>query len=191
LTYDEHGIANSAFGGTGSGERILVTNNGSIKFDTAFSISADVMIRNIQNQAIVTMEDNTDAEGVSFGFGMGIPGNYNVDMAVSNSSYTCSDLISASNSVIDTSQFIMQPESWYNMITIFHKGTIQIFANGKLISTKTGASTTVPICPSAKLVIAGWWDGDPESLNGKLDEFRLYNRVLNADEIAQLSNNFQ
>src|SRR5579872_3504588 len=32
LTYDTHGYANNAFGGTGNGERIYVTNNGSISF---------------------------------------------------------------------------------------------------------------------------------------------------------------
>ncbi|HLZ88081.1 MAG TPA: hypothetical protein VKQ52_12590, partial [Puia sp.] len=30
LTYDAHGYANSAFGGTGNGEKVIVTNNGSI-----------------------------------------------------------------------------------------------------------------------------------------------------------------
>src|ERR1700753_4486027 len=39
LGYDAHGYANSAFNATGAGERIYVTNNGSIKFDTAWTLS--------------------------------------------------------------------------------------------------------------------------------------------------------
>ena len=192
LTYDEHGYANSAFGGTGNGERLLVTNNGSIKFDTAFTLSIDVMTVNFELQDFVTMVQNNTGSGVTFGVGLGVGTTNRFDFAVSDSTAGCNDIISGSNSVIDTTQFIVQPESWYNIVSIFHKGTLQIYVNGKLVSTQTGANTTVPICTAAQLIVGGWWQGAPTaSLNGKLDEVRLYNRVLNADEIAQLASEFQ
>lgn len=191
LTYDEHGYANSAFGGSGTGGRLQVTNNGSIRFDTAFTLSTDVMIKNVQNQAFVTMVNNLNGKGVSFGFGMGIPGIKNVEIGISNNLATCDTASNFVNSAFDTTQLIMQPYSWYNIVTVFNKGIIQIFVNGKLSATKTALSNTVPICSDAKLIIGGWWDGDPQSLNGTIDEVRLYGRVLNADEIAQLAKNFQ
>src|ERR1700760_1841290 len=43
LTYDTHGYANNAFGATGNGERVIVSNNGSIRFDTAWTLSLDFM----------------------------------------------------------------------------------------------------------------------------------------------------
>jgi Concanavalin A-like lectin/glucanases superfamily len=67
-----------------------------------------------------------------------------------------------------------------------------VYLNANAISTSQAAvGTRGLICSSAELNIGGWWDGDPESINGELDEVRLYNRVLNADEIAALSKNFQ
>jgi hypothetical protein len=41
------------------------------------------------------------------------------------------------------------------------------------------------------MIVGGWWDGDPASLNGTMDEVRLYNRVLTANEINFLARNFQ
>src|SRR5258708_5044737 len=44
LTYDAHGYSNNAFGATGNGERVYVTNNGSIVLDTAFTLSFGFMV---------------------------------------------------------------------------------------------------------------------------------------------------
>jgi len=192
LTYDVHGYANSAFGGTGNGERIVVTNNGSIQFDTAFTFSASVLSRTTQGQTFVSMVKRASGKGVTFGLGYGIPGITRVNFTVSNSLATCDDVTSVANTVVDTSNLTLQPESWYNLVVIFHKGTLQMYANGQLISTKTGASNTVPICPDAEIIIGGWWDsGNAQSINGKMDNVRLYNRVLMPEEIAMLAQHYQ
>lgn len=192
LTNDERGVASSAFGGTGNGERVLVTNNGSIKFDTAFSLSYHVMINNYNYTDFVTMVQNATGQGVTFGTGV-LPGANHIDFAVMDSTATCSDIINPGvNSLIDTSNFVIQPGIWYNVICIFHKGTTQIYVQGNLVSQLSGANQTVPICPSAKVIVGGWWDGAPSnSINGKMDEFRLYNRVLSAKEIALLAGTYQ
>jgi hypothetical protein len=192
LTNDERGVAGSAFGGTGNGERVLVTNNGSIKFDTAFSLSYHVMVTNYAYTDFVTMTQNATGQGVTFGTGM-LPGANHLDFAVMDSTAGCSDIINPGvNALIDTSNFVIQPNIWYNVICIFHKGTTQVYVQGNLVTQLSGANKTVPICPSAKVIVGGWWDGAPSnSLNGKLDEVRLYNRVLSAKEIALLSGTYQ
>jgi hypothetical protein len=191
LVSDQKGNASSAFGGTGKGERIFVTNNGSIHFDTAFSISLDVSVTSLKNMAFLTLVDNATANGVSFGFGMGIVGLNNLDFSTSDSLSNCGNFVAANNNFADTTLFIPQPGVWYNLIGIYHKGMLTVYTDGKLISTYTVPGTTVPVCLSSKVIVGGWWDGDPQSIDGKLDEVRLYNRVLNADEIAALSKNFQ
>src|SRR5579872_119602 len=50
LTYDTHGYANQAFGANGTNQVILVTNNGSIKFDTAWSVSLDFMTTDLTSR---------------------------------------------------------------------------------------------------------------------------------------------
>jgi hypothetical protein len=191
LTYDEHGTPNNAFGGTGNGEGIQVINNGSIKFDTAFSVSFDFMIRSFGTNTLFSMSDYNTGKGVSFDISTGIPGYQNLVFGVANAQNGCDQYPSnVTNMTTDTTGFIPQPESWYNLIAIFQSGTLKVYINGKLISTKTSNSHTVMICPTASLMVSGWWAGGQyASLNGKMDEVRLYNRVLNADEISTLAKN--
>jgi hypothetical protein len=194
LTYDLHGYANAAFGGTGNGERIKVTNNGSIKFDTAYSISYDFMQNsNVGRQAHLSMVNTSNGTGPTFVTGTNVPNMTQFDFGANDSLAGCNNSGSGQPGAMnDTTNFTPQPGSWYNAICIYHKGIIQVYINGKLIATKTLAGTTKALlCPSSQIVIGGWWDGDLITLNGKLDEIRLYNRVLNANEIAWLSRNFQ
>lgn len=191
LTYDAHGYANSAFGGTGNGERIVVTNNGSIQFDTAFTVSLAVSMRANSQQDFISMIKRGSGTGFSFGLGNGVPGITKVNFTVAKTNLGCGDIMSPANSVGDSSQLDLQPESWYNIVATFYKGTLKLYSNGQLVSTKTGGSNIVPICPGAEVIVGGWWDGDPASINGKLDNVRLYNRVLMPEEIALLATHYQ
>ena len=191
LTYDAHGYANSAFGGTGNGERIVVTNNGSIQFDTAFTLSTAISLKDNRLQDFVSMIKRATGTGFSFGIGNGIPGVTRINFTVAKTNRGCDDIMSTSNSVGDSSSLDLLPDAWYNLVATFHKGTLKLYANGQLVSTKTGGSSTVPMCPGAQIIIGGWWDGDPTSINGKMDNVRLYNRVLLPEEIAMLAQHYQ
>jgi len=193
LTYDEHGAANSALGGTGNGERLEVINNGSIKFDTAFAISYNFLERPTAiRQAFMSMVDPATGKGPTFTSGTDIPNLPNFDFGANDISTGCGNYGGDNpNLVNDTANFIPKSEAWYNFIGIYHKGSIQLYINGKLVSSKSGSGTAALLCPASKIIVGGWWDQDPISFNGKIDEVRMYNRVLNADEIADLSKNFQ
>lgn len=191
LTYDEHGYANSAFGGTGNGERVVVTNNGSIKFDTTFTVSIEIMVRTNSRQAFASYIQRATAQGASFGMGIGDATIPNVEMTIVDTTQTCSGYLNASNSVVDTLQPLLQAYRWYNIVTTFHKGLVQIFVNGQLMSTKATGRTKVAFCTGAQFIVGGWWDNDVVSVNGVMDNVRLYNRVLNTDEITYLAREFQ
>jgi hypothetical protein len=205
LDYDMHGYAQSAFNSTGNGARLIVSNNGFYKVDTAFTISLDFMIRSTPYyyggydfsglMCLASIVNNLDGTAPTFGMGMVMPAlptrfAFGVNSATSGcSSYGTSN----PENVTDTTNFIPQPGSWYNMICIFYKGTASVYMNGQLIATKKGLLTSAMFCPSARFIVGGWWDGNlaVENINGKLDEIRFYNRPLNAKEIAWLSRNFQ
>jgi Concanavalin A-like lectin/glucanases superfamily len=190
LTFDAKGNANSAFGGNGTGASVVLTNNGSIVFDTAFSMSMNVVVNKIATQMFITMVGYADAKGATLGLGTNQPGLSNLIFGVTDSTALCNGQNFSSNTAIDTAAFIPQPNVWCNVINIYHKGVLQTYVNGKLNSTQTGGSTTAHICPNAQLIIGAGW-GSNASINGNLDEIRLYNRVLNADEIGALSKIFQ
>jgi len=194
LTYDAHGYANSAFGGDGTGQRIKVINNGSILFDTAFSLSYDFMINVYQRQAFVSMVDTLHGNGPSFLSSESIPGLENLMFFASDVTASCDAAgpFNAENPAVQAdSTIIPQVGAWYNVINIYHKGTIQTYINGQLQHTASGPGTADLLCPGSVVVIGGWWDGDPITINGKLDEVRLYNRVLTPHEIVTLSQHFQ
>ena len=192
LIYDKHGNANAAANFTGSGQKIIVPNNGKLKFDTALTVSFQVMPRTKSRSNYISVTDNETVKGTSFVLGTPNPGNENFIFSVSNDEVTC-DIVQNPNQVSNIdAQKVLQPESWYNIICIFNKGQMKLYINGNLISSRQSADNLMHICPDAELLIGGWWDKDPTaSLNGKLDEIRLYDRPLNDVEIKELSKNFK
>ncbi|HXB06948.1 MAG TPA: LamG domain-containing protein [Puia sp.] len=192
LTADSHGWVNQAFGATSAGQRIYVTNNGSIQFDTAYSLSFGFMVNSNQQQSYVSFVNTADGTGPTFTIGTTYAGVNAVDWGAEDISLGCSGFGGNDNvNLVDTANFLPVPGSWYNLIAIYHRGTVQIFVNGTLISTKIGVGTKANLCPTAKMVIGAWWDGQPLSMNGKLDNIRLYNRVLTSHEIVALASNYQ
>jgi len=188
LTYDIHGYANSAFGSDGSSGRLEVTNNGSIQFDTAFSVSLSFMERTISgNQVLASLVRVADGKGPSF-----LVGNSMITspyLWFGAPSVSCDQY--GNSTTTDTTTFIPQPESWYNLVCTFRKGALRVYVNGNLISQTMVLNYSSYVCPDAKFVVGGWWQNDPLSINGKLDNVRLYNRELIPAEIAMLSKNYQ
>jgi len=138
------------------------------------------------------MINTATGKGVTFGFGNAQPTTREMVFGVVSNLASCDDFAVPSNTTNDTSHnFIPQPDSWYNIVCTYHSGTLETYINGVLTGRQAGVSTSARICPDSKLVVGGWWDGDPTSINGKIDNVRLYNRVLLPEEIAMLSQHFQ
>jgi hypothetical protein len=192
LGTDEHGNTNSAFSSDGTGQFLDVTNNGSIKFDTTFSLSLNVMVNVQQQQMYVSMVDFSTGYGPSWTIGTSLPSMNVIDGGVGDSTESCDnfgDASPTSKRIVDTSAFQPQAGVWYNVIEVYRRGSLTIYVNGQLVVSKTGTGSSALLCPSSQVVIGGWWSGDPENLSGKVDEVRLYNRVLTPQEIAQLAKN--
>lgn len=201
LGYDMHGYPNSALTDNGNGQYLQIPNNGSYALDTAFSISLDFMIRTAPAwnglgvpglESLVSLVNTTNADGPTFHVVLG-PTNepQYLYLGVNNSTNGCGSIGSLAGTLFDTTSFAPQVGAWYNCIITFTSGTVKVYVNGKLNSSATAAFQHVDFCPSASFVVGGWWSGDPESINGEIDEVRLYNRTLNPKQIAWLSRNFQ
>ena len=193
LTYDAHGYANSAFGGNGYDQAILVANNGSIKFDTALTVSVDFMTTDLSiRHAFLTMVDYADGSGPSFGITTSVPGNPSLlDAGFVDASTGCSGYGPPIHPLNDTTALVPALGAWYNALVTYERGTVKVYVNGTLIGTKVTSSQEVNLCSDAYVVVGGWWSGDPIGVAGSLDNVRVYNRVLNAHEIAALAANYQ
>lgn len=191
LTYDEHGFANNAFGSNGS-EKIYVTNNGSIKFDTAWSLSLAFMVNTIQPATYISMVDPVTGYGPTFNFGNTLASSpYYLACGTGDITEGCNSFGVVNNyNITDTTYWLPNPGSWYKAVVIYHKGTVKTYVNGTLISTKIGSGTQANLCPNSQIIVGNWWNGGSQGMNGKLDNIRLYNRVLTPHEIAMLSQNY-
>jgi hypothetical protein len=195
LTTDEHGNPNSAWGSNGSGAYVRVTNNGSIWYDSAFSVSFNVMVysNNLVRQAFLCFDNTANAYGPGIAAGLSIPYQTNYFFGVQDSTAGCDNVGSYITKLSDTSSFSPLGGVWYNIINVYENGTAYVYVDGQLIGA-VDRSNIQPlnhnglICPESTINIGYWWDQDMESLNGKIDEVRLYNRSLTVDEISALAN---
>ena len=193
LTTDRNGYSNSAFGTTGQGEEVVVTNNGSIKFDTAYTLSLAFMVKNYGSQTFVSFVDPTNANGPTFNIGMGttVPGGQYLDLGLGDATAGCNNSgANDPNKILATTAFVPNLNVWYNATYVYQRGTIRIYLNGALILTKNGSGSTALLCPSSKFIVGAWWNSDKQGINGKLDNIRLYNRVLTPEEIAKLAEGY-
>jgi len=197
LTYDMHGHPNCAFGGNGTGGRLIVSNNGAYKVDSAFSISFDFEI-NVSNGSTVTflsLVNPTTGNGPTFNLGLNEPTHpYNFyfgDNAAMGSDCSSSGLANGANSVHDITSFTPLINNWYNAVCVFKNGADQVYINGNLVDSATKVVSPALFCTDANFIVGGWWNSDPQSINGRLDEVRFYNRVLTPHEITYLARNFQ
>jgi hypothetical protein len=193
LGSDGHGYANSAFTANGGGQAVLVTNNGSIKFDTAYSVSIDFMTLDLSSRHnYIAMVDYATGFGPTFAMGTVVPANTSLfDVGVNDTTIECSDWGTGNpTNVNDTTTFVPQLSRWYNAIITYHRDSLKIYINGSLIGSKVGIGHLANLCPSSSVVIGSWWQSDPSNVNGAIDNVRMYNRVLTPHEIAALASNY-
>jgi len=188
LGSDLKGKDASALDCNGNGGHLLVNNNGKISFDSTLTISLDVMTRGFSRHTFLSMVDYNTGFGASFEVGTVAPKNGSVTFAVSNQDAPCGSFVSDDQSSGIITGLEIQPQSWYNVICSFNKGVLKTYINGQLITTSTSKDKVLRNCPNDELLIGGWWKLDPEAtLDGKIDNVRLYDRELNSNEIEMLS----
>jgi hypothetical protein len=86
------------------------------------------------------------------------------------------------------SKFTLQ--KWEHWVVVFNQGTVKIYRNGNLDLSQP--YNLVPSAHDCPLLIGRNTLDDltySEQFFGKLDEIRIYNRVLTQEEITYLANN--
>lgn len=188
LTSDLNGKDASALDCNGNGGHLLANNNGKIRFDSALTISLDVMQRGFGRYTFLSMIEYNTGFGPSFNVGTSVPKDKSFTFTVIDQDAPCDNFATAAESSGVNTGFEIQSEIWYNVICTFNRGILKTYVNGQLLSTSSSKDKSIRNCPQNQLLIGGWWKLDPEaSLNGKIDNVRLYDRELNSKEIERLS----
>lgn len=191
LTTDKDGKTDAAFNCNGNGQKLIAQNNGSLVFGSALSVSFNVMTRGSGRFPFVSMVENLTGSGANFSIGTLHPYSNQLVFSVVDVDTVChtphgySQASNAEGPAIVTN-------TWYNIICTFDRGTMKVYLNGVLAASKAARFPQLKQCTNRQLLIGGWWHQDPQaSLNGKIDEVRLYNRVLTTNEVKELSYDFR
>lgn len=77
-------------------------------------------------------------------------------------------------------------ETWYHVASTWDGVTARFYVNGVLVD-ESGYTVTMT-ADTRDLVIGADPPGAPESFNGRIDEVRIYDRALTADQVGALAN---
>jgi len=186
LATDFLGRTNNAAEFDGVDDYIIVPGSSKLNADTV-TISFQVMVKTINRRHVTVSKINFQTgASLSYGVHCSQPSDNKWNWGVTPGTDPCSnkDAYDPSGAVYSQT---MQAGRWYNVLASFVNGVEKIYVDGVLQSTKTRPFANAKKCDNGDLMIGGWWSNDIVSIDGKLDEVRLYKRQLTDCEIAKLA----
>lgn len=179
LTTDKNGNANSAYYFNASNSYIELPYSNLYNFAPQDSFSISVWVLPDQGYAwpaqavVVKAPPHPDFTLSQWNYGSYIL-NYK---AMSGYAY---------NHILNgTTTFITNP-CWYNIITTYKNGIWKLYVNGILESSDLSQTRFILQDGSSKIAFGKKGESFGDFYKGKMDEIRLYNRVLNLQEIDSI-----
>jgi len=189
LTTDFLGRTNHAAGFDGVNDYLIVPASSKLDADS-ITLSFQVMVNNSNRRNVTVSRINYTTGASLYGIHESQPTDNRFSFGVAPGTDACSTVYSYDPSGTTYANPPIQPGRWYNITATFGGGLQKIYVDGVLQSSKTRTFQNAKKCPDANLMIGGWWQSDIVSIDGKIDEVRLYNRVLTDCEISKLAETF-
>lgn len=191
LTTDFMGRTNSCAGFDGLNDYLIVPGSSKLNSDTV-TLSVQVMVNSSNRRyAFVNRVNFENATAVAWGVGVALPSDNKFSYSARPNTEDCSQQSSfdITHSLFGNAVYV--PGRWYNITATFAGGVQKFYINGVLQGSATRTFTKAKKCDLADLMIGGWWKTDIVSMDGKIDDVRLYNRLLNDCEISKLAETFK
>jgi len=186
IVADKNGKPLSALSCTGT-NGVLVTDGSKIISQNEMTISFDVMQRVTgTRQTFISAINYNTGFGFQYFIAPGLASDPKTYVAFAKNGNNCSNFYT--DPAGNMKGFVLEKESWYTIVATFKNGAMKAYVNGTQVDDGVAPSTITNPCTNSNFVIGAWWKTDPIGLNGKIDNVRVYNRVLNADEIKALNN---
>jgi hypothetical protein len=114
------------------------------------------------------------------------PGEYSFDMKFANGNLIHGDIGNGSSWITTSADasFSYTTGTWYHVAYVVTPTGYSIYVNGVLVGSGTYGTSTPLLYDSNHPIKIGQYGGGSEYFNGMIDEVRIYNRALNAAEIA-------
>lgn len=188
---DAHNTANKAANFDGVDDYIDVTDATNYFARPKMSVSFQFNLRDVTKRAAMLNKSAfVTPSAVSWGAGITYPNDPRFGFAVADGNNNCSSIWGTPGGSGNTLLYntAIQNNTWYHVTLIFNLGVEMIYINGQLVSARVGGFSNLSQCTNANLKIGGWWQNDIVSITGKMDELRIYNRILAENEIDFLAN---
>jgi hypothetical protein len=190
FTTDMIGRPNKAAGFDGINDYIIVQDNGKLN-SNELTASMMVYFNSINRRHTYLNRVNfSNASASIWGIGQSYAGTNSFDFAVSPASGDCNAPNNGSTDNLVSVTEVMQPNRWYHVLVTFGNGEQKLYVDGVFRSSKKREFNNLKNCTTANLLIGGWWQNDIISIDGKIDEVRIYNRVITTCEIEDLTRIF-
>ena len=182
LTTDRAGVANCAYYFNGADAYIELPYNNLYSFAPTGSFSISVWVLPDQNntwpaQAVVIKSPpNSDFTLSAWNYGIYVLTYH----AMSGYAY---------NHILNGTTSFIQNLCWYNIITTYNNGIWKLYVNGQLEDANTNQNKFILQDGSSKIAFGKKGQSFGDWYKGKMDDVRIYNRVLTQDEIDSLSFN--
>jgi gliding motility-associated-like protein len=186
LTSDRQGRPNSAYYFDGVDDYIQIPGGNNLNPSGALSIAFFFNPAHGGQQTLLGKISNSDGTGAQFQFGMDFASAPGALFGVFPAGNGCS--IAPTNAAVLNTDSSITRNIWYCLVGTFENGVQKIYLNGVLIKSTTLTWNGLNQCPNADIQLGRWWSGDLQSFQGKIDELRIYDRVITQDEINALCN---
>jgi len=190
FTTDIIGRPNKAAGFDGVNDYIIVQDNGKLN-SNELTVSMLVYFNSINRRHTFLNRVNfSNASASIWGIGQSYAGSNSFDFAVSPASGDCATpYVSSADNLVSITE-VMQANRWYHVLVTFKDGEQKLYVNGVFSASKKRDFNNLKNCTTSNLLIGGWWQNDIISIDGKIDEVRIYNRAITSCEIEDLTSIF-
>ena len=185
LTTDRFGSANSAYYFDGIDDRILISDNGGLspaKLTIACYFNADV----VAQQMLIGKIDFFNGNGATYNMGVYNNSGPTASFSIYNENSPCNVPVPSTLQYSLSAPFSPGTNSWHCAIGTFENSVLKFYIDGVLISTDSYSFNNAKNCSNTHLIIGSWWSGQLIPFKGKIDDIRIYNRVLTQDEVSVL-----
>lgn len=189
FTADALGRPNRAAWFDGIDDWIKVVDTTSYFAPTKLTVSFQFNLRDVDSRSCFFNKSNFQTpSGVVWGVGISQDFSPRLEYVTSIPTVNCSTLWNTGFNTNSVSYDVdLEPNRWYHAAVTFDGGMQKIYINGRLVSENAASYLSLLQCAGADFKIGAWWQNDIVSVQGAMDEIRIYGRILSLVEIKALA----
>jgi hypothetical protein len=183
---DAHGNPNKAASFDGVDDYIVVADPTNYFAPPKMSVSFQINFNDVNARNSI-MSKSAFSTPSSVSWGINLTNKLAVTVADPTSASSPCGVWSPTTAYDTYSNTTFQNNRWYHVTMIYNLGVKLIYIDGALNSASVSNYNNLMQCSLGDFKIGGWWQNDVISIHGKMDELRIYNRILAENEIEKLA----